>query len=393
MTRHPRSAPLLSRALHRRDLFRLIALGAGAVVLAGCERSDDNGEPTPGGSPGSTPVGTTISTVVGYDNPTIWTGQTLTVTSWGGEYQDAQEQAIFEPFQRLTGAKIRTETTDIPVLRDQVESEDVTWDVCDVLLEDVIGLANLGAIEEIDYNVIDADGIFDDVRLDHGVGSSYYSTLQAFQLNRWEGVPDPSTWADFWNLDRYPGTRGLHQQPQTTLEFALLADGVPLNELYPLDVDRAFAMLDRIRDAITLWWEQGAQPAQILNSGDLDMTAAWHSRVERVRADGAPVGISWNGGALSGDAWVIPKGSANREVAMDFINFATRPEVCAAFSTLVPFGPVNRNAFDYIPQAVAELLPSYPPHKDVQFTIDFDWWFNQQEELTERFDAWLTEHP
>lgn len=393
MTRHPRPSPLLSRALHRRDLFRLIALGAGATVLAGCERAGDNDEPTPGDSPGSTPAVTTISKVVGYDNPTIWEGQTLTVTSWGGEYQGAQERAIFEPFQRLTGAMILTEMTDIPALRDQVESKDVTWDVCDVLLEDVVGLANLGAIEELDYNVIDADGIFDDVRMDHAIGSSYYSTLLAFQLNRWESVPDPSTWADFWNLDRYPGTRGFHQQPQTTLEFALLADGVPLNELYPLDVDRAFAMLGRIRDSITLWWEQGAQPTQILTSGDLDMTAAWHSRVQRVRTDGAPVGISWNGGALSGDAWVIPKGSANREVAMDFINFATRPEVCAAFSSLVPFGPVNRNAFDYIPQAVAELLPSYSPNKDVQFTIDFEWWFNQQEELKERFDAWLTEHP
>lgn len=370
-----------------------MAVSASVAALGGCDFGDDDSGDGPSASPSSTPAGSPLETVDGYDNPTIWAGQTLTVTSWGGEYQEAQAEAIFEPFQRLTGATIQTATTDLTALRRQVETDDVIWDVSDVLLEDVRPLANLGAIEELDYNVISTDGIFDDVRMDHGLGSAYFSTLLAYQLDRWPDLPPPGGWADFWNLDRYPGTRGLHQQPQTTLEFALLADGVPLDELYPLDVDRAFAMLDRIRDAVTLWWEQGAQPAQILNSGDLDMVAAWHSRVERVRLDGAPVGITWNGGALSGDAWVIPRGSRNREIAMDFINFATRPEVCAAFAMLVPFGPVNRNAFEYIPQEVAELLPSYPPHKEVQFAVDFEWWFNYREEVEERFDNWLTEHP
>lgn len=393
MNRRDVSHEIVSRSMDRRRLLRLIALGAGATLLAGCNLTDGDSGDEPVGSPDSAVGGTPVAAVAGYDDPTIWQGQTLTVTSWGGEYQDAQEKAIFEPFARLTGATVETAMTDLTTLRREVEAEEVPWDVCDVLLEDVLPLANLGAIEELDYNVIDADDIFDDVRMVHGVGSSYYSTLLAFQSDRWLEESLPGGWSDFWDLDTYPGTRGLHRQAQTTLEFALLADGVSLNELYPLDVDRAFAMLNRIRDAVTLWWEQGAQPSQILNSGDLDMVAVWHSRVDRVRTEEAPIGVTWNGGALSGDAWVIPKGSQNREMAMDFINFATRPEVCAAFSLLVPFGPVHRNSFDYLPLEVAEQLPSYPPHKDVQFTVDFEWWFNHQEEVSERFEDWLTEHP
>jgi putative spermidine/putrescine transport system substrate-binding protein len=348
---------------------------------------------TPTATVGPSPTEVVVQTVVGYENPTRWEGKTLTVTSWGGEYQDAQQKAIFEPFQRLTGAKIETEMSDISELRRQVDTETVQWDVCDILMEDVLTLANLGAIAELDYNIIDTSGIDAAIRFDHGIGSAYYSTVLSYVTGRWPDLPPPQNWADFWNVEQYPGERGLHQQAQTTLEFALLADGVDVNELYPLDVSRAFTSLDRIRPAVTLWWEQGAQPAQILNAGDIAMVAAWNSRVERVRQQGAPVEIQWRGGALQGDAWVIPKGSENRDVGMDFINFATRPEVCAAFSSLVPFGPVNRKAFDLLPDEVGRLLPSYPAWMEQQFTIDFEWWFKHQEPVVARFESWISDHP
>jgi putative spermidine/putrescine transport system substrate-binding protein len=371
----------------------MVALASGAAILPACLSDNPGPSATPTATSGPSPTAVVVPSVAGYEDPARWEGRTLTVSSWGGEYQDAQEQAIFEPFQRLTGAKIETEMTDTSVLRRQVETDEVRWDVSDILMEDVLTLANLGTIEELDYNVIDTGGIDPNIRFDHGIGSAYYSTVLSYVTTRWPNLPAPSGWADFWNVDQYPGERGLHQQAQTTLEFALLADNVPINELYPLDVARAFASLERIRPSVTLWWEQGAQPAQILNSGDIAMVAAWNSRVERVRQQGAPVDIQWRGGALQGDAWVIPKGSKSRDVAMDFINFATRPEVCAAFASLVPFGPVNRGAFDLLPDEIARLMPSYPANMEQQFTIDFEWWFKHQEQVVARFEAWIAEHP
>lgn len=384
----------LDRPLDRRRFLRLASLAGASALLAGC-RGDDT--PTPSATPTPPPPTAEpevlVTAVAGYDDPAIWAGRTLTVTSWGGDYQRAQERAIVEPFQRLTGAVVSVEPTDITQLRDQVEDEDVRWDVCDVLTDDVLVLANLGLIEEIDFNIVDSDGLFPDLRMDHGVGSSFYSTVLAYQRDAWPGQPPPASWVDFWNVDRFPGARGLHRQAQTTLEFALLADGVAIGELYPLDLPRAFAALDRVLPSITLLWEQGAQPPQIMSSGDLAMVAAWHSRMEAIREDGAPVEIVWNEGALAGDSWVIPRGSANRDLAMDFVNFATRPEVCAAFASLVPFGPVNRKAFDLLPREVAERLPSYPPNHDVQFLIDFEWWFSNREAVDQQFEDWLAEHP
>lgn len=385
----------LRRQHSRRAILRMAGLLTGAGLLGACrgETTPTVAGPTPTATPTEVPVDELVVAVEGYDNPTIWAEREITMTSWGGEYQDAQQRAIVEPFQRLTGAKVTVSESDIVALKNQVESGNVSWDVCDVLLEDVLPLANLGMLEELDYNVIQTSGIDQGIRFDHAIGSAYYSTVLAYPSDRWPDIAPPSGWDDFWNLSRWPGTRGLHRQAQTTLEFALIADGVAIGDLYPIDVDRAFASLDRIREAITLWWEQGAQPAQLLNSGDIDMVAAWHSRIERVRQDGVPVEIQWNGGALSGDAWVIPKGSQNRDVAMDFINFATRPEVCAAFAQLAPFGPVNVHAFDLMDEQAARQSPSFPENRALQFIVNFDWWFKHQEQVNEQFEAWLATKP
>jgi putative spermidine/putrescine transport system substrate-binding protein len=378
--------------LTRRRFLGLAALASGAAVLATCRDERSTVSPTATPTSEASPEPDVLS-VEGYDDPTVWEGRTITVTSWGGEYQGAQERAFFEPFQRLTGARIETATTEIPALRRQVAADDTRWDVCDVLLDDVLPLANLGALELLDYNVIRTHGIFSDVRFDHGVGSSYFSTVLAYLTGRWPEQPPPGGWADFWDQARYPGTRGLHLNPQGTLEFALLSDGVSIDDLYPLDVDRALMRLTEIVPFIVLWWEQGAQPIQMLSTGDIDMVAAWNSRIERIRQEGFGVDIQWNGGALSGDAWVIPKGAPNRDVAMDFINFATRPETTAAFSTIVPFGPVNRNAFELIPPEIAVRLPSYPEHRDRQFTVNAEWWFRHREGVQQQFDDWYAQLP
>jgi putative spermidine/putrescine transport system substrate-binding protein len=373
--------------------MQLAAITASGLFVPACMGDDDEPEPSPTATTAAPTAEVIVPEVSGYDDPTVWDGRTLTVTSWGGEYQDAQRDAIFEPFQRLTGAEIEVAATDIAQLRKMVENEETEWDVSDILTEDVLPLANLGVIETIDYNIVDPEGLFSEARLDHGVASSFYSTVLTYRTDRWPDQPPPSSWRDFWDADRYPGTRGLHRQPQGTLEFALLADGVALDELYPLDVTRAFDALNRILPEMTLWWEQGAQPAQMVTSGDLDMVSAWHSRIYRLETEAEQVGISWSGGAISGDSWVIPKSAPNLDVAMDFINFATRPEVCAAFSKLVPFGPVNSKTFELLPPDIVERLPTSPQHKDVQFTINFEWWFQHREAVEAEFEDWMAEHP
>jgi putative spermidine/putrescine transport system substrate-binding protein len=157
-------------------------------------------------------------------------------------------------------------------------------------MEDVLPLANLGAIAAIDFEEIDTDDLIPEAMMEHALASSFYSTVLAYRADFWEGGRETI------RLDGLLGCRTISRQPavciaipQTTLEFALIADGVEIEDLYPLDVERALESLERIRPHLLLWWEQGAQPSQMITSGDIDMVSVWNSRIERLSADGAPV--------------------------------------------------------------------------------------------------------
>ncbi len=380
----------LERRLSRRRFLQQASVLAAGLVVASCGKESVT-VPTPTVLADPTPTPVLVEAVPGYDDPTRWEGQTLMVTSWGGEYQEAQGRAFFEPFERLTGASISIDPTDLTELRAQVEAGEVIWDICDIFSEDVLPLANLGLIQNIDYHGIDTTDLFPEAVTENGLSSSFYSTVMAYRADTWVDQPPPSGWRDFWDLERYPGKRGLHRDPQTTLEFALLADGVRLSDLYPLDIERAIRSLDRIRPYLLLWWEQGAQPTQMVTSGDIDMVSVWNSRIDRISTEEAPVLIQWNGGAISGDSWVIPSGAPNAEMALDFMNFVTRPEPCAAFSSLVPFGPVNRRTFDLLPEELLANLPTSPELKPQQFAVDHEWWFANREAVEMRFEEWLAE--
>lgn len=380
--RSKRLGPPLSR---RAFVVGSVASLADFLGLAGCRGDDESPTATP---TIAVPSPTPVLTVAGYDDPMRWAGREIVVATATGEYEDAQRLTIFEPFERLTGAAVSVEALDLEALRRQVEAGDVTWSLCDVSTDDVLPLANAALIQDIDYSIVDGTDLYPATRMPQGVGASLFSVVMALRTDIFPSPP--AGWRDFWDLGRFPGNRGLQRSPVGTLEFALLAAGVPISELYPIDVDRAFEMLDLIKPFVFLWWEQGAQPVQMIASNDAVMASAWHNRVERLSVEGAPISISWNGTAVDADSWVVPSGAPETELAMDLINFATRPEVSAAFAAHFPFGPTNQRAYEFLPPAALDSLPGSPALAGVQFTLDFEWWFQNGEETTLRFEEWLS---
>jgi putative spermidine/putrescine transport system substrate-binding protein len=382
----------VTKKLSRRQLLRA-ASGAGLALAAGCGRGSGGSVPTADPESSATPI---LEHVAGYGDPRRWEGRALIVATPGdenSEYLNAQIGAIFEPFQRLTGATIRTARTDLDELRLQVDQAEVFWSVCDVPAEEVLPLANSGVIDEIDYSAVDANGLFVPFVLSHGVGVSLFATALAYQESAFVDTGVPRGWEDFWDLTKFPGFRGFQESPIGTLEFALLANGVALDELYPLDVDLAFRRLDEIVEQIALWWRQGAQPTQMIAAGDLAMVAAWHDRILTLVEGGATVNLVWDRSQINGDCWVVPNGAPEREVAMDLVNFATRPEVCAAFARLFPFGPMHSGAYALLDESFEASRPGGPGIVDQQFAIDLEWWFPNREPLVDRFEDWLAEEP
>jgi putative spermidine/putrescine transport system substrate-binding protein len=186
-------------------------------------------------------------------------------------------------------------------------------------------------------------------------------------------------------------TRTLRRSPVGTLEFALLADCVEQSQLYPLDTTRAFGSLERIR-AATMFWEDSKQPVELVRTRQVGLASAW--TVRTALPDVASlVQIQWQGGMISADSWVIPRGAVNTDVAMSFVNFATRDVPTANFSRLQPFGPVNQNALQLLRPDVVESLPNAPSHLAAQFFEGWSYWADNLDRLTTLFEDWLLNPP
>ncbi|MGY4451167.1 spermidine/putrescine-binding protein [Bradyrhizobium sp. i1.3.1] len=191
---------------------------------------------------------------------------------------------------------------------------------------------------------------------------------------------------DFWDVKKFPGRRALRNHPIATLEAALMADGVAPDKLYPLDVDRAFKKLEEIKPHITVWWTSGAQSAQLLNDGEVDMEMAWNGRVSAVAKEGAKVSFTYNQGVLQSTSLCILKGAPNLETAVKFVNEAVDPVHQANLPLNIDYGPGNPKAFEtgVIKPERAAQLPSEPANAAKQALMSYAWWSSPAGEAAEK---------
>ena len=224
----------------------------------------------------------------------------LVVVDWGGPYTDAHKKASFEPFEKKYGVKVTVVTPpDMGKLKAMVESGNVEWDVVAVDDYFVVRAGSLGMLEKLDFDVISKDGLPKEVVHDYGVPYNLFSTVIAYNTDVFPEGNHPKNWADFWDTEKFPGPRALNKYAPSTLEAALLADGVEPKDLYPLDVDRAFAKLDELKDDIKVWWTAGAQPADLLASNEVALIGCLEWSYYRAITQGAPVGIEFNQGIIA----------------------------------------------------------------------------------------------
>jgi putative spermidine/putrescine transport system substrate-binding protein len=316
----------------------------------------------------------------------------LVVASLGGSYQEAQSEAFMQPFAEETGVEV-TETAAEGVARLQamVETGNVEWDVVDLGPQELQLATELDLLEPIDYSVVDRSVFYEGAATtDYGVGTIYSTGVLAWNTDEIQGDP-PQDFADFWDLEKYPGKRALAAYgPDFNLEYALLADGVPMDELYPLDVDRAFEKLDEIKDE-TIFYDTNEQAMQLITSGEAVMGTAPNGRVFNAINDGQPIDYTWNQGGLFIDYWAVPKGAPNAANAMRFIEFASQAERQAEMAQLIPYGGTNESAVDLLDEEVLDNLPTAPDNFELQYVPDAEWWAENIEEVTERWQAWLLE--
>jgi putative spermidine/putrescine transport system substrate-binding protein len=368
------------------------------------DRSEDHGgRPAlgPGGGSGAltrrtwlTGAAAAAATATG---PFVWSRRAgaagkVVIRTIGGAYEEANVKAIFEPFTKATGIEVVKVPASLGKLLAMFEAGNIELDVVDAGELGLLSLSQKGALEKINYKAWKLTNPEDmDHRRDTMVADIYFSTVLAYNTQAFPTGKHPKSWAEFWDVKKFPGPRMLTDLAAGVIdvEFALLADGVPKDKLYPVDLDRAFKSLDRVRPSIRKFWDTGALSAQMLADKEVVLGSIWNGRLQAIADKGAPLAIEWNEAALQVQFWGIMKGAKNGDNAQRFIDFACQPQIQAAHAGFIPYGPTNRQAFKHIKPDVATRLPSSPEHKPKAFLHNAQWWADNRSKVSERWSQWL----
>jgi putative spermidine/putrescine transport system substrate-binding protein len=327
----------------------------------------------------------------------------LTLTSWSGPYLRSQMLAFVRPFEAATDKKVNVEFYNggLDEVRRQVRSANVKWDVVDFLEEDLIRACEEGLLEPVEPAMLApaADGtpaeqdFIDNGLRPCGVGTMAWATAIGFNPDAFAGEK-PATLADFFDIRRFPGLRGLQRDARIVMEWALLVDGVAADEVYEVlatdeGVDRTLAIMDPIKPYL-VWWEEGNDPIDMLADGRVAITSIWGGEMtDAILNRDHSITPIWDGLVLKLDHFGIVKDSPNLDTAREFIRFATTTRQLADQVRLIYHSPARRSSMVLIGDKIRPYLPTAPEHMQSAIENDAGFWADHHERLQQRFRDWL----
>jgi putative spermidine/putrescine transport system substrate-binding protein len=319
--------------------------------------------------------------LVKADEPSLTGTGEVIVTSGGGTWEQAQNVAFFDPFQKATGIKVVLVPEDHAKLLASVDAGVTEADLTSINAGQLAGFKRRNAVVPIDYKFFSQttlDGVPKVLKSQYGIGAVTYSVVLAWNEDKYPAGKAPQSWADYFDTAKFPGPRGMAGCDKIIdggmLEAALMGDGVSMDKVYPMDMDRAFKKVEGLKPKVRKWWVAGAEAPQGLIDGELDLSSAYNGRIFAARKQGAHLDFTWNQSLLQFDYWVAMKGSPNFENAMKFLAFVSKPEQQAAFVKAIGYGPVNNDAYKLIDKAMSPSLPGSPENINKQLVQNYDWW-------------------
>ncbi|UXN57605.1 ABC transporter substrate-binding protein [Phyllobacterium zundukense] len=329
----------------------------------------------------------------------------LRVNMSGGNWGEAFKEAFVKPFEAENGITV------VPIEQDlstsqialMVESNNVSIDIVQAVVQDHLVQAEAGYLEKIDYSIFnkdDLDNTLDYCKEPFGFGPYVSSQNMVWNTEKFPpGKPRPTNWAEFWDVEKFPGTRSLETGVwggEGPFEEALLADGVAMDALYPMDIDRVFASLDRIKPHIRKWWASGSEILQMLRDDVVEIAHSYDGRANSLIDAGEPIEINRNQAKLTWDMYAIPKGSPNVELAHKFIASLARPDRQATLAKLFAQSPSNKKAYSLIPDDIARKLAAHPDYASISYPSNPKWYaevgpdgLTNSQRLTERWQEWI----
>ena len=322
----------------------------------------------------------------------------LRIVSWGGAYQKAQSIGIFQPAAKAMGLTVNEDTyggiSDVKLM---VKSGADKFDIFSSGAGSCASGGAEGVLEKLDYSVIDVSNHLTGMYSEYCAGADIFSVVAAWNTDTY-GENGPRSWADFYDTKKFPGSRAMRSKVDGQLETAILADGVAIADVYKVldseeGINRALDKIRSIKDHIDVWWTSGAMHAQLMKDGEVDMTTGWNGRFDVAKKDGAKVSYDYKTGIMDWEGYGIPKGVAQKDLAMKYINEMMKPEYMAEFAKYITYGPTNKKVYELglIPDAAARALPSHPENAKHQLTISQEWYAKWRTIAAEMYTEMMTE--
>lgn len=321
----------------------------------------------------------------------------ITIATWSGPYGAAQENEVFKPFTRETGITIRIARNDGDLLTlEKASTPTAPWQVVDIENAALTRGCAEGQFEKLDHAALLGEAAVADfipgTLHPCGIGQLIWSQVVAYDATQLSTSP-PRGLADFFDLARFPGKRGLYSRAEGNLELALMADGIPPEDVYQVlrtteGLEQAFAKLTTLSGA-AVFWSQGDGPERLLNEGKVIMSTAYAGRFQRPRSGARrPVGLMWTNQLWRTSYWAIPTNSGDLANAQRFVSFATDAERLSRLAVRLRFGPARKSAMALVPANARDDLPTARRQFHDALMMDAGFWAEIGPRLEERFQAW-----
>jgi putative spermidine/putrescine transport system substrate-binding protein len=337
-----------------------------------------------------------LSTVVA---PFVWTSnanaaQQVIIRTPGGSFDKVKNETIYEPFRKTTGIQVVPVAATNGKLLAMMKSGQNELDLIDTGDATLLELELGNYLMPIDYQAFkytDPADIDPVVKRKFCVGSFIYAMVLGYNTKVIAPGSEPKSWAEFWDTKKYPMRRTLPDiaTGSVALEFALLADGVPMDKLYPLDIERAFKSLSKLRSVIPKFWDTGALSSTMIADNEVSMGSLWSTRASVAADEGAPLALQWNQNALLVQAYSIPKGAKNVENAKKFIDFSTSVESQSRWLAKYKAIPVNTKAYGATAKSLIDPASNEPWTKTKGFLLDIKWWAENRNKVAAQWSKWI----
>ncbi|MEA2779245.1 MAG: putative spermidine/putrescine transport system substrate-binding protein [Rhodospirillaceae bacterium] len=307
--------------------------------------------------------------------------------NWGGDAVKCHTQSYGAPFSKDTGLGFRIDSSG-PLqgkIKQMVESGHVTADVADADAFDGVALGKMGHLEPIDYSIVDKKKVLDGYALEYSVSITFYGYGFVYDTEKFKDNP-PTTWADFWDLKKYPGKRSLYKWANGAIEAALMADGVAKEQVYPCDVDRALGKIKQIK-ADTIYWGSASESQQMIVNGEVSMGMVWLSRAKFIEDDTeGRYRFNMNQAIAMPGAFIVPKGNpAGRETVMKFLASCQKPERQLEMLNCQGYTPGNPETYSLIPDHLKRYIITSKENLPKVLLNDPSWWASNGDNTVNKY--------